>query len=115
MTDRASDWIYWLGPAMGASLAAGFYKLLKWLQYETVLGDNDADSKDISGKGDVKGDEEKNIDSSGGAVSKGLSKITGAVDGNWQVSGPGLGDLHTTGEYNDVSISTRLFRQELTE
>jgi len=90
---------------MGASLAAGFYKLLKWLQYETVLGENDPDSKDISSKGD----EEKNIDSSGGAVQEGSSKPSGA-DGNWQVSGPGLGDLHTAGEPNEVSINTPILK-----
>ncbi|EIW72441.1 hypothetical protein TREMEDRAFT_16454, partial [Tremella mesenterica DSM 1558] len=31
-------WIYWLGPAMGAVIAAGFFRMLKFLQYETVLG-----------------------------------------------------------------------------
>lgn len=25
-------WIYWLGPALGAALAAGFYKFLKYLE-----------------------------------------------------------------------------------
>lgn len=25
-------WIYWLGPCMGATLAAGFYKFIKYLQ-----------------------------------------------------------------------------------
>ncbi|KAG8856616.1 hypothetical protein FRB96_006376 [Tulasnella sp. 330] len=28
----------WLGPAMGATLAAGFYKFIKYLEYETVMG-----------------------------------------------------------------------------
>lgn len=84
---------------MGASLAAGFYKLLKVLQYETVLGESDPESKDLSGKIN---DEEKRIDSSGGAV-QGDSDNSKGGDGTWQVSGPGLGDLHTTGEYNDVS------------
>jgi MIP family channel proteins len=32
------DWIYWVGPALGATLASGFYLLLKWFEYETVLG-----------------------------------------------------------------------------
>ncbi|KAL7417984.1 aquaporin-like protein [Mrakia frigida] len=35
-------WIYWLGPAMGSCLAAGFYKLIKHMQYETVNPDQDA-------------------------------------------------------------------------
>jgi aquaporin related protein len=86
---------------MGASLAAGFYKLLKILQYETVLGDSDTDSKAPSSKS--KGDEEKNIDAPGGAA-PGESSGSKGGDGTWQVSGPGLGDLHTTGEYNDVSL-----------
>jgi aquaporin related protein len=29
-------WIYFLGPILGALLAAGFYKLIKALEYETV-------------------------------------------------------------------------------
>ncbi|GFZ43569.1 Putative uncharacterized protein [Saitozyma sp. JCM 24511] len=32
------DWIYWVGPALGATIASGFYLLLKWFEYETVLG-----------------------------------------------------------------------------
>ncbi|WVO16950.1 hypothetical protein L204_104636 [Cryptococcus depauperatus] len=30
-------WIYWVGPCLGSILATGFYNLLKWLEYETVL------------------------------------------------------------------------------
>lgn len=29
-------WIYWLGPAMGASLAALYYRFVKWAHYEEV-------------------------------------------------------------------------------
>lgn len=29
-------WIYWVGPFLGALLAAGFYKISKLLEYETV-------------------------------------------------------------------------------
>nr|ODN83871.1 hypothetical protein L203_05271 [Cryptococcus depauperatus CBS 7841] len=35
--NNCSDWIYWVGPCLGSILATGFYKLLKWLEYETVL------------------------------------------------------------------------------
>uniref|UniRef100_A0A0K3C7V8 BY PROTMAP: gi/472588445/gb/EMS25917.1/ water channel [Rhodosporidium toruloides NP11] gi/647396237/emb/CDR38261.1/ RHTO0S03e07030g1_1 [Rhodosporidium toruloides] n=1 Tax=Rhodotorula toruloides TaxID=5286 RepID=A0A0K3C7V8_RHOTO len=31
-------WIYWLGPVLGATIAAGFYRFIKFLEYETVLG-----------------------------------------------------------------------------
>lgn len=29
-------WIYWLGPALGALIAVGFYRLVKSLEYETA-------------------------------------------------------------------------------
>ncbi|BGO90162.1 hypothetical protein NBRC10512_002555 [Rhodotorula toruloides] len=36
-------WIYWLGPALGATIAAGFYRFIKFLEYETVLGPEQPD------------------------------------------------------------------------
>lgn len=29
-------WIYWIGPGLGAIVAAGFYKFIKVLEYETA-------------------------------------------------------------------------------
>lgn len=37
-------WIYWIGPILGSLLAAGFYKMMKVLHYETVVPDQDADT-----------------------------------------------------------------------
>ena len=30
------EWIYWLGPALGSVLAVVFYRLIKYLEYETA-------------------------------------------------------------------------------
>lgn len=90
------DWIYWLGPAMGATIAAGFYKMLKWLQYETVLGPEDGDvvpppgARSGAGAGAGHVDEEK-------AVGGNINGPTMAV------TGPGLGDLLTEGPREEVS------------
>jgi aquaporin related protein len=35
-------WIYWVGPILGAIVAAGFYKFIKILEYETANPDQDA-------------------------------------------------------------------------
>jgi len=43
-TFETYHWIYWLGPALGATVAAGFYKFIKYLEYETVLGPEDGDA-----------------------------------------------------------------------
>jgi aquaporin related protein len=36
-------WIYWLGPMLGSIVAAGFYKFIKVLEYETANPDADQD------------------------------------------------------------------------
>ncbi|KAM0722082.1 hypothetical protein Q7P37_003008 [Cladosporium fusiforme] len=36
-------WIYWLGPVLGSIVAAGFYKFIKILEYETANPDQDMD------------------------------------------------------------------------
>ncbi|WRT64181.1 uncharacterized protein IL334_001110 [Kwoniella shivajii] len=87
-------WIYWLGPCMGATIAAGFYKMLKWLQYETVLGpESDADDTApkplvVAAPGSSSGgQEEKAAESNGRTLA---------------VTGPGLGDLLTQGNTQAV-------------
>lgn len=42
------SWIYWLGPALGAILAAGFYKFIKMLEYETANpGQDEEDERHV--------------------------------------------------------------------
>jgi len=47
-----SHWIYWFGPTLGAGIAAGFYRLLKFSNYKTAnLGqdfDRDLESEALS-------------------------------------------------------------------
>ncbi|KAK5011059.1 hypothetical protein LTR28_006024 [Elasticomyces elasticus] len=43
-------WIYWLGPVLGALLAAGFYKFIKTLEYETANPDQDLDHRTSDAK-----------------------------------------------------------------
>jgi len=40
---RGDHWIYWIGPCLGALLASGFYKLMKFMEYETVNPGQDFD------------------------------------------------------------------------
>lgn len=39
-------WIYWLGPILGTLVAAGFYKFIKALEYETANPGQDMDEKE---------------------------------------------------------------------
>ena len=39
-------WIYWVGPLLGALLAAAFYKFIKVLEYETANPGQDAGTEE---------------------------------------------------------------------
>ena len=39
-------WIYWVGPALGALCAVGFYRLIKMLEYETANPGADFNEKE---------------------------------------------------------------------
>ncbi|WVQ85388.1 hypothetical protein IAT38_007553 [Cryptococcus sp. DSM 104549] len=108
-------WIYWVGPCLGASLAAGFYKLLKWLKYETVLAEPEEAtlptvdpsspvSKDFSVSSHSQIDEEKTH-----ATAVAGSKQQGTM----AVTGPGLDDLLTRrGGESGAKLNERLDRIE---
>ncbi|WVQ97426.1 hypothetical protein IAU59_004539 [Kwoniella sp. CBS 9459] len=101
-------WIYWVGPALGATIAAGFYKMLKWLQYETVLGP-ETDSEEpprpaqLSTSGVAPGTAGGII---GGSIGAGgvhdEEKAAESGGRTMAVTGPGLGDLLTEGPQGAV-------------
>lgn len=40
-------WIYWIGPLLGAIVAVIFYRLIKFLEYETANPGADSDGRDL--------------------------------------------------------------------
>lgn len=42
---KSYAWIYYVGPFLGSILAAGFYKMMKVLHYETVVPGQDGDTE----------------------------------------------------------------------
>jgi len=41
-------WIYWVGPLLGTLLAVGFYKLMKFLEFEELAGDQDKSGAEMA-------------------------------------------------------------------
>lgn len=91
---------------MGACLAAGFYRLLKWLQYETVLGPEDGEVAPARGAmpGDI-GDIGQAEKGEGVGLGEGGDNDDGGRGNMMAVSGPGLGDLLTAGDNGEVRTS----------
>ncbi|GAA5986434.1 hypothetical protein JCM11641_000999 [Rhodosporidiobolus odoratus] len=90
-------WIYWLGPALGATLAAGFYRFIKWLEYETVLGPEDpVEVTQLKAPGATL---LPASDTPGASGAKGTENPAVVVEekGTADVQGPGLADLLTDG------------------
>jgi aquaporin related protein len=97
---------YWLGPALGATVAAGFYKFIKYLEYETVLGPEDGDAPAPS-RGPAQGSM-----LSGGApamtgpnvaAGKMYEEASASKGPTMAIQGAGLGDLLTHGAPSNVS------------
>ncbi|GAA5975948.1 hypothetical protein JCM10908_005336 [Rhodotorula pacifica] len=49
-TFEGYSWIYWLGPALGSTVAALFYRLIKYLEYETVQANEDEGGEAVAPK-----------------------------------------------------------------
>lgn len=94
---------YWLGPALGATIAAGFYKFIKYLEYETVLGPED---------GDAPAPTKGSMLSGGAPAMTGPSVAAGTMyedaaaskGPTMAIQGAGLGDLLTHGAPSNVSL-----------
>jgi len=109
-------WIYWLGPVMGATLAAGFYRFIKWLEFETVLGPEDDDAPKsklaqlvapaqnlIDNMGPTLKNEKAGLPASEEFAPATVVDTTAAPDSSaTAVQGPGLGDLLTEGDPQQV-------------
>jgi len=79
-------WIYWVGPILGAIVAAGFYKFIKILEYETANPDQDATEAHIKRlqNGDIQPvtNEEKALVESHNAINNTNEHTNGYSDDN---------------------------------
>lgn len=41
-------WIYWVGPLLGAAIAAGYFRFVKFFDYEEANPGQDASTTDVS-------------------------------------------------------------------
>lgn len=101
-------WIYYVGPILGTLLAAGFYKMMKVLHYETVVPGQDAEDEKAAAahladeEAEVAGN--PNIHSSRGPK---LDAIAGPGIGDYASKGHNLGpDLESSRAAVDPTRST---------
>ena len=95
--------VYWVGPMLGSCLAAGFYKFIKALEYETANPDADASDEHI---------EIKRVHSDGSrpaTASHTNGTMSGTTNGNHAVpftpSAMATGAAPTTHSYQDFANS----------
>ncbi len=108
---------------MGATLAAGFYKFIKYLEFETVLGPEDGEAPArgtntnpaTQGPSMLGGGQPSMLDSSGPGLSNANATDSEVrpVKGSMMLAnqGAGLGDLLTVGDSEAVSIVESLCRR----
>ncbi|GAA6001370.1 MIP/aquaporin family protein [Rhodotorula paludigena] len=94
-------WIYFLGPALGAALAAGFYRLLKYWEYETVIGPESADIATARYISDLLQQSQRL-----GTSAPPASTTAQPKDQSAEVQGPGVSDLLTRQPSLDYGSTT---------
>ncbi|GAB7326465.1 hypothetical protein MBLNU13_g10468t2 [Cladosporium sp. NU13] len=122
-------WIYWLGPILGSIVAAGFYKFIKILEYESAnpnqdtdhaakvqhkkkllmaAGINEADAHQVASElhADARAQAQAEAPSSAGSEKTvvGNGNHHGGVDGKLMANGQGRSSLDT--EHNEVKYGT---------
>lgn len=120
-------WIYWLGPILGSIVAAGFYKFIKILEYESAnpnqdtdhaakvqhkkkllmaAGINEADAHQVASELHAEAQAKDQIPSSAGSEKTvvGGGHHHGGPDGKIMANGQGRSSLDT--EHNEVKYGT---------
>ncbi|GAA6002176.1 hypothetical protein JCM10207_003110 [Rhodosporidiobolus poonsookiae] len=98
-------WIFWLGPILGASIAAVLYRILVWLEYETVLGSDKEDSCNHpiiqvnTNTGSINGGSD--------AATPTTSNVDNGHNG-YNVEGTGFGDAFHPGDDDSSDILQRI-------
>ncbi|GAA5855489.1 hypothetical protein JCM8547_007857 [Rhodosporidiobolus lusitaniae] len=105
-------WIYWLGPALGATIAAGLYRLLRALEFESVMPKDPEDgcnhpviqlapSSATGSTADIQGI------STGGSGNSG----SGVAGDDYHVEGTGFGELLERDDNSDDGYHNNFPRQ----
>lgn len=84
-------WIYYVGPILGTLLAAGFYKLMKVLHYETVVPGQDGD---IEAQTMASADPQNRVAVNESRQNPNLTSNGPHLD---RIAGPGIGDYAEKG------------------
>lgn len=89
-----------MGPILGSLLASGFYKFVKFLQYETVVPGQDSDVVVVQHEDGT----EEHVAVPAGTVMEGddATNLPTADSTNLAITGPGLNDLLGEGAPEDV-------------
>jgi len=97
-------WIYWIGPLLGASIAAIIYKLIKMLEYETANPEVDgyADRQQAAATVETL---EKRASGSRGNGSRSFSAVNGFPNGDLY---PGSSPIHNMSSNDTFTASTEM-------
>lgn len=85
-TFEGYHWIYWIGPGLGALVAAGYYTFVKWFNYEEANPGQDSAGGQVADEDDIKELKE------GQGQQRGNNARGAGGNGNGNSNGNGNGD-----------------------